>query len=649
MELAKLLLIRLKIVLRYRLLLVLTLIHLFIIIIYVQSFTQTQSIKSKNYIISKTENAYVTKDAILYTDKEYEIGQLIVYSGECINNKQRNFIDFDYSKYLISNGIKCSLYEPKISALNKTNIFYSSKHKIRNKILKRDNVGLKQALIFGDKSNITDHTKELFYNLHLAHLLALSGMHIALITVFVRSIFKKIFKVKEHLDIVVIIFLSLYCMLVDYSYSIIRTFLILYLVQILNMLDFKVNKLNTFLIVVNTVLLFNPFAIFSYSFIYSFLCYFIIILCSEKKYNFIKLYISITLFTIIITINLNNQINILGLLLAPLITILFEVLYFPYLLLTTMFTINDIFSTSFLKLLDILYIKNFNFIIKDFNFFSTSLYYILLFYIFSSRKIKIINVVLCICIILLPFTLKTKKIEIMFFDVGQGDATLIMLDNGKTILIDGGGNIVDQKKSDDIAKYTIIPYLKKTGIRQIDYIIATHGDIDHIGSLEYITKNYKYSKLYINCNEVNEYEKNLNGEKLTSLSLESKNYNINFSCNNNENENDSSIITSATFHNRTFLSLGDLSYEYEEQINENVDILKVSHHGSNSSTSKKFIENINPKYSIISVGKNSYGHPTKEVLNNLETTKILRTDKNGAIRITITKDSKIKYETMITK
>lgn len=649
MELVNLLLIRLKIVLRYRLLLLVTIIHLGIAIIYVQNYMPQENINSTNYIISIGSNSYTTKDAIIYTSKEYSVGQLIQYKGQCIDNQQRNFIDFDYSKYLISNKVKCSLYEPQITTLNKRNSFYYAKAKIRNVFLRNDSLGFKSALIFGNRENISDHNKELFYNLHLAHLLALSGMHVGLISFLISTLLQKIIKVKEYLNIVVIITLTLYCLLIDYSYSIIRTFLIIYLVQFLNIVKFKINKLDIFLIVFNIVLFYNPYALYSYSFIYSFLCYFIIILCMSSNYNFIKLYLSITLFTIMITINLNNQINIVGLLAAPFITIVFEVLYFPYLLLSTILKINDVFSNVFIFFLDLIYSNKFNIIIKDFNIFSSILYYCLIFYIFSARKIKVLNVFICLCLIALPLAIRNNSISIMFFDVGQGDAILIELNNGIDILIDGGGNVRDQKKSDDIAKYIIIPYLKKQGINNLDYIIATHGDVDHIGSLNYIKNNYSYSNLYINCNEINEVEKELNGEKLYNLNLESSNYNINFNCVDREDENDSSIITYANFYDVNFLSLGDLSSPYEEQLKYDIDILKVSHHGSKSSTSRQFINNIKPEYAIISVGKNYYGHPTLEVLNNLEDAKVFRTDKNGAMKITISKDSKITCETVIPK
>ena len=115
-----------------------------------------------------------------------------------------------------------------------------------------------------------------------------------------------------------------------------------------------------------------------------------------------------------------------------------------------------------------------------------------------------------------------------------------------------------------------------------------------------------------------------------------------------DNENDNSIVGYLNIHNINFLYMGDASINVEKEIVEkykltNVDFLKVGHHGSDTSSGKEFIDEINPKYSIISVGKNNrYGHPKDKVLNNLSNSKIYRTDLNGAISIKINCNYKIK-------
>ena len=119
-----------------------------------------------------------------------------------------------------------------------------------------------------------------------------------------------------------------------------------------------------------------------------------------------------------------------------------------------------------------------------------------------------------------------------------------------------------------------------------------------------------------------------------------------------DNENDNSSIIYTELNNHKFIFMGDAGVEVEEDLIEkynlhDIDVLKVGHHGSKTSSSEKFVNEINPKYSIISVGKNNrYGHPNKEVLNNLENSKIYRTDQEGSIMFKI-KNNKLKIETCI--
>ena len=115
------------------------------------------------------------------------------------------------------------------------------------------------------------------------------------------------------------------------------------------------------------------------------------------------------------------------------------------------------------------------------------------------------------------------------------------------------------------------------------------------------------------------------------------------------NENDNSGVIYTELNNYKFLFMGDAGVEVEEDLIEkynlnNIDVLKVGHHGSRTSSSKNFIDEVNPKYSIISVGKNNrYGHPNKEVLNNLENSKIYRTDQDGSIMLKV-RNNKLRIE-----
>ena len=174
-----------------------------------------------------------------------------------------------------------------------------------------------------------------------------------------------------------------------------------------------------------------------------------------------------------------------------------------------------------------------------------------------------------------------------------------------------------------------------------------------------LVNNFKVEKVIFNCGEFNDLEENLikvldkkkikyyscikelNIDKNKLYFLQTKEY---------DNENDNSNVIYTELNGYKFMFMGDASINTEKEIMnkynlQDIDVLKVGHHGSKTSSGKEFINEINPKYSIISVGKNNrYGHPNKEVLNNLDDSKIYRTDRDGSIMFKI-KNDKLRVET----
>ena len=190
---------------------------------------------------------------------------------------------------------------------------------------------------------------------------------------------------------------------------------------------------------------------------------------------------------------------------------------------------------------------------------------------------------------------------------------------------------------------------------------SPHGDYDHMGEAINLVENFRVEKVIFNCGEFNDLEldliKVLDKKKIPYYSCikelnidDNKLYFLNKKDYGNENDNSSVIYTE--LNNNKFLFMGDAGVEVEEDFIEkynlqDIDVLKVGHHGSKTSSGEEFIDEINPKYSIISVGKNNrYGHPNKEVLNNLEDSKIYRTDQDGSIMFKINKD-KLEIETCV--
>lgn len=255
--------------------------------------------------------------------------------------------------------------------------------------------------------------------------------------------------------------------------------------------------------------------------------------------------------------------------------------------------------------------------------------------------------VIVILLSIIPFITSCSKdslLSIHIIDVGQGDSILIQTPNKTNILVDGG---------DENSERIVKSYLKKEKIKNIDMVLATHPDTDHIGSLDYIINNFKVSKVYMSevksdnsafsnlinsCNKQNvdisylykgDYI-NIDDEIL--LKVLSPSY---IQAENNLN----SLVFNLSYKDKSFLFTGDSEVSNEIDIIgsydlDNVDFLKVSHHGSSSSTSIDFLSNITPDVAVISCGyKNQYGHPHQSTLDNLEEFNVItyRTDLLGDI------------------
>lgn len=234
--------------------------------------------------------------------------------------------------------------------------------------------------------------------------------------------------------------------------------------------------------------------------------------------------------------------------------------------------------------------------------------------------------------------LNNDKLNIIFFYVGQADCTLIKL-NDDVILIDAGNNN-DGKN--------VVSLLQEKGITQIDYLIGTHADEDHIGGIDDIINSMDIGTFLIPTIGENgtDYKNAVETAKDKNIQIKHPTRGDIFYFENAQfevmsaieeegtSDNNSSLVIEFTYNNTTYLFMGDAEIEVENSRSWNkVNVLKVGHHGSNSSSSTKFLEQVKPEYSIIEVGKNnSYNLPSDKAIKRLEEsgTQVLRTDKaNG--------------------
>lgn len=236
---------------------------------------------------------------------------------------------------------------------------------------------------------------------------------------------------------------------------------------------------------------------------------------------------------------------------------------------------------------------------------------------------------------------KNGSFWIEFIDVGQGDSALIQCD-GHYLMIDGG-------PAD--ASSTIYTILQNKGIKKIDYMIATHSDADHIGGLSGALNYAKVGKCYslITSHDTKTFKNLLKylGKQDIALTVPSADEKFKLGSAlveligpiySSEEANNNSIIVKITYGENSFIFMGDAEEEEEASLlssekDLSSDVIKIGHHGSSNSTSDALLREVNPVFAVISVGKNSYGHPTKKILKKLEKSYITvyRTDLQGDI------------------
>lgn len=588
--------------------------------------------KENYYILSSTfEKLYVYEK-----DNDKEIGDIIRIDGY----KQElsfNVIEsgFDFKNYLNDKGVK---YELKVK--NET-ILFSSFFKIKaiqNNFLnkfEKDVSPLVGSMLFGLSDE--HESKDLLTSLHLYRLFNVGGLFVNCFIYFFAYIYSLKFN-KNKSKILSLITLSPFLLLSINKFSVFRILFINILTLVnIKFLKSKFSYLDILSFSALIILIFDYHLAFQDGFILGYLISIFAYLINnsfsyiKKKYKNLILFIFIFLFFIPFEVDYYHEISFLSPFLSAILSPIFILVNFLNLL--CLYGIPLHFIPTFLLKglingLDFLNLNTLSIYSSSFPLFFGFIYECILLGIFYYRSIQfklILNplIVIFVSLLLIKFLPINNLYEkqIYFINVGQGDSTLIR-NKDKTILIDTGGNLYN-----DIALNCLIPFFKKEKIYDIDYLIITHDDYDHSGAKESLKENFTIKN-----------ELNYSSFPLTIDDINIQNLNP-YSSFIDKGENDSSLVLYFNFLNLDFLLMGDASKVIENNIlNEvsylNVDILKVGHHGSSTSTSYNFIKTIKPKEAIISCGKNNkYGHPSIEVINILSyfDVNIRRTDIEGTI------------------
>ena len=628
------------------------------------------NIKDKEKLIA---TYYIdTEEELAYLKENIGIGKTITVNGtlnEPINNTIPN--TFNYKKYLYNNKIYYLFDVHSYSIKNDNNLLEKAKDYLIKRAYNSKNSEYLLVLVLGDKALISSDEYNTYQNNGTSHLLAVSGSHITVI-LLVLSFFLK--KIKEVPKLIIISLILLFFAFVTNNASAVNRAIYFFIINRINKLgNLKLSNIQVLFITAFILLLLDPFTIYDLGFIYSF-CISLGIMYYSDKLNgnllvaTLKVSIIAFLFSLPISSYINYEVNLSSILINLIFVPWISYIVFPISIITFIFPIFNPILSILLSITNVLnnigeFISIFINVPKMPLVVAIILFILLL---LAKNNKKYLYVILIILGLIKLSPLINSSYEVYFLDINQGDSAIIITPHKRdVVMIDTGGKITyeveDWKKSNKSYNLSdnTIKFLKSKGITTIDYLITTHGDYDHIGNAKYIVENFKVEKVIFNCGEFNELEtdlikvldekkipyysciKELNIDNNKLYFLQTKEY-------DNENDNSNVIYTELSGYN--FMFMGDASSTTEKEIIDkynlpDIDILKVGHHGSRTSSSIEFINEINPEYSIISVGKNNrYGHPNKEVLDALEESKIYRTDQNGSIMFKIN-NNKLKIET----
>ncbi|MBO0927127.1 DNA internalization-related competence protein ComEC/Rec2 [Staphylococcus sp. 30400_3112M30941] len=516
------------------------------------------------------------------------------------------------------------------------------------------------ALITGDTKLITEKYLDQVKDLGIYHLLAVSGSHIAAI---VFLIYQPLIRLNIPIIIIktfTVFILVLFAEYTNYAPSAVRAIIMTCIILIIpNQIRF--NGINLLSTAFTIMFISNPQIIFDIGFQFSFIISFCIILLLPfiQRLSKIQSLLVITfvaqLASFIILIPYFHQLQWIGfatnlifvpyysMILFPLSIIFFIVSHFSIELTPLNYLINLSFDFHNWLLYLFSKINHTNFLIPQINTWTLVVLIICIYYILwliANRKFKL-TFIYTIFLFLLLFVFPTNQHHrITMLNVGQGDSILYEAGNNQNVLIDTGGKVITDNAQNNfsISKYHILPTLNERGINKLEYLILTHPHNDHIGEVEYIMSHLKIKYLVI-------YSSSYNDRMLLSLSNLSKRYDVklldvrqvgefrigesdftflNSYIQGSQDKNEYSIVTLIKYHNKKVLLMGDATKNNEEILLKKyhlpkVDILKVGHHGSKTSSSAQFIEAVQPNISLISSGKNNiYRLPNKEIINRLK-------------------------------
>lgn len=602
----------------------------------------------------------------------------------------RNYKGYNYKQYLKTKKIIGTVELEKAKILKSSNgsFIHNIQKYIKDTIngtLTDEEGNLLLAILLGDKDKLSEDIQESFKTSNLSHMLAVSGAHVSYIILGLTYVLQNSIIGKKNEKIVCIIFLLFFMAITNFTPSVTRACIMAVLTLFSGIIYRKSDVYTNISVAALITLIFNPYNLLDLGFQLSYggtigIIFFIKRIQEKKSnskvINYIKQMALVSIYANIIIIPIMmyhfNTVSftfiISNIMASPILGIIVITGFLFIIASITVKPLTRLIAIFIKPILSILIkisqicskLPFSNILVVTPYMFNVISYYAIILYCIKSKKNNKCKIIICLLIVLILINfiiyIFPQKLRIFFIDVGQGDSTLIITPDKKTVLIDGGGS-----DSFDVGEKVLLPYLLDRRILKIDYVLISHFDTDHCGGILTIMEKVKVKNIIIS----EQAEHSENYERFKKLMIHKKirlievkkgdkikigrysEFKILFPTSRLLSENplnNNSIVAQFNYNNFKMLFTGDIEKLAEQQILKaekaeiRADILKVAHHGSKTSSIPEFIKAVKPKIALIGVGKNNtFGHPNKQTIKNLENIKcrIYRTDIQGEIIIKI--------------
>lgn len=598
-----------------------------------QKGTELQGIVIKaeeNYFLVRTVKGVFV---IFKRGSEAELFDIVRFQGSYTKPEFPHYQgSFDFQDYLVSYGC---YYQCKIKDIS---FLFKSPLKIlhlRKRLLSSYTTQsriLISSLVFGTGLSSLDNFKTLSES-GILNLFSLSGIHLSFLMQVISDFFNQHQK-KETGEVISLFLLIPFLFFDSFSSSILRLFFLRLLNLLLKRKKIRTSYFSRLSLAGILVLVINPSYVLSLGFLYTYPPLFLLALFrfsfpKRKKKSRLLFSLSLVLLYYSFNLILNHGFNLLSFpllyLLAPLSSLLFLLELSVFLGLISV-PFLELLNTGLVKVLSVKWVRHLFIAGGHLNWVYLLLFYITLVLVLFLHELPLGKktlkggIILLLALTIFPlFPDLSSHYEVHFIDVGQGDSTLVRAGR-KNILIDTGG-LMDV----DLATSALIPYFHQLKIYKLDLVLTTHEDYDHVGALDSLVENFTVAKVV------------RGGEKQRTEVGDFLITDLNVYRENNMSNNDTSAVYSFVIKNTSFLIMGDAPSSIEKKIIKDhpdlrCDVLKVGHHGSDTSSSYDFLQSVKPKKAVISCGlNNKYHHPSKKTIKNLNDLQIdyVRTDLSG--------------------